>query len=66
LKLGGKMKRYFLYYSFVSKDRKTGQGNTEVRCKKIKCLKDIRDIEKCILEENKEFIQVAISNFIMF
>lgn len=33
---------------------------------KIKCLKDIRDIEKCILEENKEFIQVAISNFIMF
>lgn len=60
------MKRYFLYYSFVSKDGKTGQGNTEVKCNKIKCLKDIRDIERCILEDNKDFIQVAISNFIMF
>ena len=59
------MYRYFIFFNFILKNGSGGIGNMETNVNfKISGINDVKKIEKSILDENEDYMQVLINNFI--
>ena len=61
-----KMHTYFIYYTLISKQGQSGDGNIDVTVdSKIDSIEKIRELEKELIEKY-EFKSLVITNFIHF